>query len=242
MSHSKNRDVLLHQTPSQLSPVGVAKSIQSAVAINPKAHLLQAVTGTKSPGGQTVVVAPGQGQVPIASKIHHLSCPPPLQPQQMAVNMKAPSPGALTPKAHLLQAVSSGPPKTGSSFVPQQKSPHSSLMSVAGSKVPTLSPPHPPKAHHSPAQQPILTGAVASPPLKAPQLSSQQPVVTGASSSRAAVPKSQVSFPPESSANKENICSSVILQTFCNEENLDLFSGFLCKKYVNLMLLTLVLK
>ncbi|XP_033609160.1 protein split ends isoform X5 [Cryptotermes secundus] len=192
VSHSKNRDVLLHQTPSQLSPVGVAKSIQSAVAINPKAHLLQAVTGTKSPGGQTVVVAPGQGQVPIASKIHHLSCPPPLQPQQMAVNMKAPSPGALTPKAHLLQAVSSGPPKTGSSFVPQQKSPHSSLMSVAGSKVPTLSPPHPPKAHHSPAQQPILTGAVASPPLKAPQLSSQQPVVTGASSSRAAVPKSQM--------------------------------------------------
>lgn len=191
-SHSKSRDILLHQTQSQLSPVGVTKSIQSAVPINPKAHLLQAVTGTKSAGGQTVVMAAGQGPVPIVSKILHLSCPPPLQPQQMAVNMKASSPGALTPKAHLLQAVSSGPPKTGSSFVPQQKSPHSTLMSVAGSKVPTSSPPQPPKAHHSPAQQPILTGAVASPPLKAPQLSSQQPVVTGASSSRAAVPKSQM--------------------------------------------------
>lgn len=195
VAHSKARDALLP------SPAGATKSVQSAVPINPKAHLLQAVAGTKSPGGQTVVVAPGQGQVPMVSKIHHLSCPPPLQPQQMAVNMKASSSGALTPKAHLLQAVSSGPPKTGSSFVPQQKSPHSALMSVAGSKVPTSSPPQPPKAHHGPAQQPILTGAVASPPLKAPQLSSQQPVVTGASSSRAAVPKSQVSSPSESSAN-----------------------------------------
>jgi hypothetical protein len=196
-AHSKTRDTLLHQAQSQLSPVVVTKSLQSAVPINPKAHLLQSVTGTKSPGGQTVVVAPGQGQVPMVSKIHHLSCPPPLQPQQMAVNIKVSSPGALTPKAHLLQAVSSGPPKTGSSVVPQQKSPHSAHMSVAGGKVPTSSPPQPPKAHHGPAQQPIMTGAVASPPLKAPQLSSQQPVVTGASSSRAAVPKSQVGCPSE---------------------------------------------
>jgi hypothetical protein len=195
VSHSKAREVLLHQTQSQTSSVGVAKSIQSVVPINPKAHLLQAVTGAKSPGGQTVVVAPGQGQVPVVSKIHHVSGPQLPQPQHMAVNMKASSPGALTPKAHLLQAAAGGPPKTGSNFVPQQKSPHSALMSAGGSKVPTSSPPQPPKAHHGPAQQPILTGAVASPPLKAPHLSSQQPVVTGASSSRAAVPKSQVGFP-----------------------------------------------
>ncbi|KDR14584.1 Protein split ends, partial [Zootermopsis nevadensis] len=148
VSHSKTREVVVHQSQSQPSSVGVAKSIQSVVPINPKAHLLQAVTGTKSPGGQTVVVAPGQGQMPVVSKIHHVSGPQPPQSQHIAVNMKASSPGALTPKAHLLQAV------TG-------------------------------------AQQPILTGAVASPPLKAPHLSSQQPVVTGASSSRAAVPKSQ---------------------------------------------------
>ncbi|XP_021929166.1 protein split ends-like isoform X2 [Zootermopsis nevadensis] len=192
VSHSKTREVVVHQSQSQPSSVGVAKSIQSVVPINPKAHLLQAVTGTKSPGGQTVVVAPGQGQMPVVSKIHHVSGPQPPQSQHIAVNMKASSPGALTPKAHLLQAVTGGPPKTGSNFVPQQKSPHSALMSVGGSKVPTSSPPQPPKAHHGPAQQPILTGAVASPPLKAPHLSSQQPVVTGASSSRAAVPKSQL--------------------------------------------------
>lgn len=218
VSHPKTREVLLHQSQSQPSVVGVAKSIQSVVPINPKAHLLQAVTGTKSPGGQTVVVAPGQGQMPVVSKIHHVSGPQPPQPQHMAVNMKASSPGALTPKAHLLQAAAGGPPKTGSNFVPQQKSPHSALMSVGGSKVPTSSPPQPPKAHHGPAQQPILTGAVASPPLKAPHLSSQQPVVTGASSSRAAVPKSQVGFSSKLPVSYGK-CNSVSLQTFHHREH-----------------------
>ncbi|KAJ9592197.1 hypothetical protein L9F63_001313, partial [Diploptera punctata] len=111
-------------------------------------------------GGQMVVVGPPPG----VSKIHHA----PAQP----VNMKTTAPAALTPKAHLLQAASAGPPKAGN-FIPQQKSA-----------------PQPPKAHHGPSQQPILTGAVASPPLKAPHLSSQQPI--GASSSRATVPKPQV--------------------------------------------------
>ncbi|XP_069682779.1 protein split ends-like isoform X5 [Periplaneta americana] len=196
VAHPKTREGILHQSQSHSSPLSVSKSIQSTVPINPKAHLLQAVTGAKSSGGQTVVVAPGapgQAQIPVVSKIHHISGPPPPQPQQIAVNMKATSTAAMTPKAHLLQAAAGGAPKTGPNFVPQQKASHSTLMNVGASKVPTSSPPQPPKAHHGPAQQqPILTGAVASPPLKAPHLSSQQPVVTGASSSRAAVPKSQI--------------------------------------------------
>ena len=200
VSHPKTRDVLLHPTQTQPSSVGVAKSIQSVVPINPKTHLLQAVAGSKSPGGQAVVMTPGQGQMPVVSKIHHVSGPPPPQPQQMAVNMKAPSPGAHTPKAHLLQVATGGLPKTGSNFVPQQKPPHPAVMGAGGTKVPTSSPPQPPKAHHGPPQQPILTGAVASPPLKT-HLSSQQPVVTGASSTRAAVPKSQVGFPLNSLVN-----------------------------------------
>ncbi|PSN39346.1 hypothetical protein C0J52_21870 [Blattella germanica] len=185
----KAREVLVHSLQAQASSGAVGKTIPSSGPINPKAHLLQAVAGNKPPGAaQTVVVAPGtpnQGPA-VVSKIHHVSGPPPPQPQQMAVNMKTSATVAPTPKAHLLQAAG-GPPKAGN-FLPQQKQPHSTLMNVGVGKV--NSPPQPPKAHHGPAQQPILTGAVASPPLKAPHLSSQQPV--GASSSRAAVPKPQV--------------------------------------------------
>ncbi|GLG98146.1 Uncharacterized protein GBIM_04752 [Gryllus bimaculatus] len=159
-----------HQSPPQPPlTLSVAKSVSSAVPMTPKAHILQAVSKVNVPAAAH--------QLPSVSvtKVHHVMPPH----QQSVVNMKAAAQTPLNPKAHLLQAATKAAVQVqlGAKGLPPAA--HQGPAQAASPPLPLALPlPQPPKAHHQPlAGKPILTGAVASPPLKPPHLASQPPVI-----------------------------------------------------------------
>ncbi|XP_062545457.1 protein split ends isoform X5 [Armigeres subalbatus] len=91
---------------------------------------------------------------------------------------------------------------------------------------------------HLHAQPQILTGAVASPPLKQPHLQSQQPIVTGASSSRVAVPSISPQGqpgqqPPPPASHMRHVQQSgghiVPSQAYESNQHGDLVAGFIAR-------------
>lgn len=194
----KNTTSVVTTVASNIKPIGICKpSTSPAVVVGNKplttlkAHVLhQQATTVKTTQQQQqpvpIVVPPtGSAKVSLAQ-----AAPLPL-PKVTPVN----------PKAHILQAtgaqVVSAPTQKPSP--PSPLTPKAHLLQAANKQFAGagrgLSPPTSQIGKGNPiAQQPILTGAVASPPLKTPHHGSQQPMVTGASSSRTNIPKSQVSL------------------------------------------------
>jgi len=184
----------------------------SQVPINPKVHLLQAAANMGQTPQQHAMAKVG---APPLCGISKVSTPlPPKAHILQAVNhasTKAPSTPlgvALPQPANVLRehAEASAVKVLPGQHIPASPKAQALLVGSGAGAAAKGSPPlplvQPPKAHHviHGGPPPILTGAVASPPLKVPgsHPSSQQPVITGASSFRTAVPKPQVNHSPSS--------------------------------------------
>ncbi|XP_046673537.1 protein split ends isoform X3 [Homalodisca vitripennis] len=155
--------------PTATLPNPVALTVAAPSLVKPSQTVMMSPTGINK-ASVTNVVGP--------MTINRVVAPPPLSPSSKPLSSTTP----LTHKTHLLQAVTHRG-KVPVAKVPTPMTPKAHIlhsMSNVVAREGVVGPGTPPPPHHGT----LLTGSVASPPLRAPHHASQQPVVTGASSTR----------------------------------------------------------